>query len=60
MIPRHAKHNDPRKPKQSAPSTGRGAASAMDALIRKRVPPPGSGTAQQTEQAQPPGHTKKH
>lgn len=55
----HAKHNDPRKPKQNAPSTGSGAASAMDALIRKRVPPPGSGNAPQTPQ-QEPKHSKKH
>ncbi len=48
----HAKHNDPRKPKQAAPSTGNGAASAMEALIQKRVPPPGSGAAPQPQQHQ--------
>jgi hypothetical protein len=31
-----------RKGKQDVPSTGRGAASAMDALIKRRVPPPGN------------------
>lgn len=56
----HAKHNDPRKPKQGAPSTGSGAASAMDALIKKRMPAPGSGTAQQAQQEPPPKHPKKH
>lgn len=56
----HAKHNDPRKPKQGVPSTGRGAASAMDALIQKRVPAPGSGTAPQPQQQQQPNHSKKH
>jgi hypothetical protein len=56
----HAKHDDPRKPKQAAPSTGTGAASAMDALIQKRMPAPGSGTAQQPQQGQPPKHSKKH
>ena len=55
----HAKHNDPRKPKQGAPSTGRGAASAMDALIQKRVPAPGNGMAP-PQQQQPPKHSKKH
>jgi len=66
----HAKHNDPRKPKQAAPSTGNGAASAMDALIQKRVPPPGGGVAtqpqqqqehpQQQHQPQPPKNSIKH
>ncbi|MDP3761941.1 MAG: hypothetical protein Q8R01_15640 [Ramlibacter sp.] len=56
----HAKHNDPRKPKPGAPSTGRGAASAMDALIQKRVPAPGSGPAPQPQQQQQPKHSKKH
>lgn len=57
----HGKHNDPRKPKQAAPSTGRGAASAMDALIRKRVPAPGAGASQQPQPEPPPiHHAKKH
>jgi hypothetical protein len=30
-----------RKPKPDVPSTGRGAASAMDALIKRRVSAPG-------------------
>jgi len=56
----HAKHNAPRKPKQGAPSTGRGAASAMDALIQKRVPAPGSGAAPQPQPPAEPKHSKKH
>jgi hypothetical protein len=31
---------DPRKGKPRVPSTGRGAASALDALIKRRIPPP--------------------
>lgn len=36
------KQDDPqkRKEKQRAPSTGRGAASALDELIKRRVPSP--------------------
>jgi hypothetical protein len=55
----HAKHNDPRKHKQGVPSTGNGAASAMVALIQKRMPAPGSGIAPQPQQQQP-KHGKKH
>lgn len=55
----HSKHNQPPKPKHAPPSTGRGAASALDALIKKRMPAPGNGTAQQPAQEQPPKH-KKH
>lgn len=29
-----------RKGRQDVPSTGRGAASAMEALIKRRIPPP--------------------
>ena len=32
-----------RKPQQQVPSTGRGAASAMEALIKRRVPSAGGG-----------------
>jgi hypothetical protein len=35
-----------RKGKPDVPSTGRGAASAMDALIKKRVPTPGGAPQQ--------------
>jgi hypothetical protein len=38
------------KAKSSVPSTGRGAASAMDALIRKRGPAPSGGPAPQPQQ----------
>ena len=42
------KQDDPpkRHPRQEVPSTGMGAASAMDALIKRRVPQPGNGIAQ--------------
>lgn len=76
VISMHTKHSEPRKPKQAAPSTGRGAASAMDALIKKRMPAPEGGAAggsagghgdapyaqhpQQTPQDHPPKHAKKH
>ena len=43
-----------RKEKPRAPSTGRGAESAMDALIKGRVPHPG----QQRQPPEPP--SKKH
>jgi hypothetical protein len=36
--------------KPNAPSTGRGAASAMDALARQRVPAPAGGQAPQEQQ----------
>lgn len=42
-----------RKEKPRPPSTGRGAASALDALIKGRVPPPGP-------QGQPQPPSKKH
>ena len=45
-----------RKEKHKSPSTGRGAASAMEALIKRRVTSPDQ-PAQQTEL--PPSH-KKH
>ena len=35
-----------RKEKPRSPSTGRGAASAMDALIKRRMPPPGQPNPQ--------------
>ena len=38
-----------RKEKPRSPSTGQGADSAMDALIKRRVPPPG----QPNQQGQP-------
>lgn len=47
-------HGEKRKPRPDVPSTGRGAASAMDALIKGRVPAPGSGNAPQ------PATPKKH
>jgi hypothetical protein len=47
--------NQKRKQKPRSPSTGRGADSAMDALIKRRVPPPG----QQAQPPQPPVK-KKH
>lgn len=56
----HPKHNAPRKPKQGAPSTGRGAASAMDALIQKRVPAPESSVTPQPQPQAEPKHAKKH
>jgi len=40
-------HGEKRKARSDVPSTGRGAASAMDALIKRRVPAPGSGDAPQ-------------
>jgi hypothetical protein len=40
------------KEKTRPPSTGRGAASALDALIKRRVPPP--------PQSPPPQAPKKH
>jgi hypothetical protein len=42
-----------RKEKPRPPSTGRGADSALDALIKGRVPPPG-------QQVQPQPPSKKH
>jgi hypothetical protein len=42
-----------RKPQQHVPSTGRGAASAMEALIKRRVPAAGGGVGQ------PDGHKKR-
>jgi hypothetical protein len=47
-------HGEKRKTKRDVPSTGRGAASAMDALIRRRIPAAGSGNAPQ------PDRSKKH
>jgi hypothetical protein len=41
-----------RKGKSHAPSTGRGAASAMDAMIKRRVQAP--------QQTPPPHDSKKH
>lgn len=38
---RKADKANKRKEKPRGPSTGQGAASAMDALIKRRVPPPG-------------------
>jgi len=51
-----SRHDEPhkRKEKPRAPSTGQGAASAMDALIKGRVPPP----SQQGQPPEPP--PKKH
>jgi hypothetical protein len=40
-----------RKGKPDVPSTGRGAASAMDALIKKRVLTPGNGIVPQQPQS---------
>lgn len=39
----HAKQYDPPKPQPDVPSTGRGAASALEALIKKRLPVPDTG-----------------
>jgi len=51
-----SKQDESRKQKvrPQVPSTGRGAASAMDALIKRRVPPPGHADSPQ------PQSTKKH
>ena len=43
-----------RKEKPRSPSTGRGAASAMDALIKRRVPPPGQQNSQSQQGDAPP------
>jgi hypothetical protein len=40
--------------RQDAPSTGRGAASALDALIKQRIPRPGD--ARPPQQTQPKRH----
>lgn len=55
-----AMQHDPRKPKgkPDVPSTGRGAASAMDALIRKRMPAPAASGDPQPQQQQH-THSKK-
>lgn len=53
-----AKQEDPRskrRGKPNVPSTGSGAASAMDALIKKRVPAPGGDAP-----PPPPRSAKKH
>lgn len=42
-----------RQSKPKSPSTGRGAASALDALIKRRVAAPGQGHP-------PPSSSKKH
>ena len=43
---RHKQDDAKRKPQQHVPSTGRGAASAMEALIKRRVPAAGGGPTQ--------------
>jgi len=51
-----AKPPEPKnKPNAKTPSTGRGAASALDALVKRRVPVP----HQQNQQPQPPLQKKK-
>jgi len=43
-----------RKEQPRTPSTGSGAASALDAMVKRRVPPPGQAQPPQTPKA------KKH
>jgi len=51
-------HDDPKhKEKTHSPSTGRGAASALDAMIKRRAPAPNHPP--QSQQPQPPS-SKKH
>ena len=47
------KDEQKQKRRQQAPSTGRGAASALDALIKQRIAPPDQNTS-------PPIRPKKH